>query len=342
MDNLILKRRAFVAEQIQKSFDNDIEKAAHGVYEDNAENRRLNRVGQEYGHAAKEGEPAAAKRGKGDEPKSVGDLVKQRATEASTEALKRASKDESAKPEVREAAKKELANRGGNDSVKEKPSKAKKQFIKDALEHGGSSSLDRFMEKNKEHFSDVLKKHGFENLDDFNEWGENGGADENPKKYDKVWKDCLNAIPNSAFGPEDEPKSTSNEKESTASSRDDVKAFLSSEAGEGVEVTDEMIDKVISDAKEKAKKHKEAVPYKKQRINSLTEYGANKDDDKFLKENEEHFSDVLKKHGFDSFDEFLDWGMEIDSDDDLDKYDRIYLKCFKSIPAENYLPEDKQ
>ena len=68
----------------------------------------------------KEGEPAAAKRGKGDEPKSVGDLVKQRATEASTEALKRASKDENAKPEVREAAKKELANRGENEKSSEK------------------------------------------------------------------------------------------------------------------------------------------------------------------------------------------------------------------------------
>lgn len=119
MDNPILKKKGFVAEQIQKSFDNDIEKGKHGVYEDNAENRRLNRVGQEYGHAAKEGEPAAAKRGKGDEPKSVGDLVKQRATEASTEALKRAAADEKAKPEVREAAKKELANRGDdtNDGV---------------------------------------------------------------------------------------------------------------------------------------------------------------------------------------------------------------------------------
>ena len=36
---------------------NDIEKASHGIYEDNAENRRLNRVGQEYGHAANQKEP---------------------------------------------------------------------------------------------------------------------------------------------------------------------------------------------------------------------------------------------------------------------------------------------
>ena len=30
----------------------EIEKARHGVYTDNAQNRRLQRVGQEYGHAA--------------------------------------------------------------------------------------------------------------------------------------------------------------------------------------------------------------------------------------------------------------------------------------------------
>ena len=119
MENLIHKKREFVVSQIEKSFDNDIEKARHGRYEDTAENRKLNRVGQEYGQAAKENEPAVEKRGKGEEPKSVGDLVKQQATEASTEALKRASKDENAKPEVREAAKKELAKRGDdtNDGV---------------------------------------------------------------------------------------------------------------------------------------------------------------------------------------------------------------------------------
>lgn len=56
--NDIIKHRNFVIGQIQKSFDNDIYKARSGVYADTAENRKLGRVGQEYGHAAKQREPA--------------------------------------------------------------------------------------------------------------------------------------------------------------------------------------------------------------------------------------------------------------------------------------------
>lgn len=46
------QRRQAVAENIEKSFiDSDIEKARVGQYTDNAENRRLMRVGQNYGQA---------------------------------------------------------------------------------------------------------------------------------------------------------------------------------------------------------------------------------------------------------------------------------------------------
>lgn len=47
--NDIIKHRNFVIGQIQKSFDDELEKARSGVYADNAENRRLMRVGQKYG-----------------------------------------------------------------------------------------------------------------------------------------------------------------------------------------------------------------------------------------------------------------------------------------------------
>lgn len=40
----------------EKIISSEILKARHGRYEDNAENRRLHRVGQEYGKAAKEKE----------------------------------------------------------------------------------------------------------------------------------------------------------------------------------------------------------------------------------------------------------------------------------------------
>ncbi len=47
--NDIMKHRLNVSQNILKSFDTDIEKARYGIYEDNAENRRLGRVGQKYG-----------------------------------------------------------------------------------------------------------------------------------------------------------------------------------------------------------------------------------------------------------------------------------------------------
>ena len=54
MDNLILKHRQFVQSQICKSFNTDIEKAKSGVYADTAENRKLGRVGQQYGSEKRE------------------------------------------------------------------------------------------------------------------------------------------------------------------------------------------------------------------------------------------------------------------------------------------------
>ena len=93
---------------------NDIEKAAHGVYEDNAENRRLNRVGQEYGHAAEQKEPTNKQPKKKEEDEGG---IQSHAAKASDEALKRAAADENAKPEVREAAKKELAKRNGGEDT---------------------------------------------------------------------------------------------------------------------------------------------------------------------------------------------------------------------------------
>lgn len=58
IEDIILKQRQMVQQRINKSFgveiekaenELDIEKARSGIYADNAENRRLNRVGQRYG-----------------------------------------------------------------------------------------------------------------------------------------------------------------------------------------------------------------------------------------------------------------------------------------------------
>lgn len=99
---------------VKKAQKNDIEKANHGIYEDNAENRRLNRVGQEYGHAAQQKEPIN-KQPKNQE--EAGGGLQAHAAKASDEALKSAAADEKADKSVREAAKAELAKRNGGEDT---------------------------------------------------------------------------------------------------------------------------------------------------------------------------------------------------------------------------------
>ena len=57
---------------LDKILKNDLFKARHGIYADTAENRRLHRVGQEYGHAAKEEVPGSGRKParQGDEQKN--------------------------------------------------------------------------------------------------------------------------------------------------------------------------------------------------------------------------------------------------------------------------------
>lgn len=124
MENPIEARRRMVQSRIEKSFTDglnvseEIEKASHGVYEDNAENRRKNRVGQEYGHAAQQKEPTGKTAG-------AAKTVDEHAAEASDKALERAAADKNAKPEVREAAQKELENRGGQEKTTEDKTETK-------------------------------------------------------------------------------------------------------------------------------------------------------------------------------------------------------------------------
>lgn len=58
--NNIQEHRNFVQSQIEKSFADDIEKARVGVYADNAQNRRLMRVGQKYGESKNTFKPGHA------------------------------------------------------------------------------------------------------------------------------------------------------------------------------------------------------------------------------------------------------------------------------------------
>ena len=121
----IQTRRQGVAENIQKALgagyepegtdeNTNIQKGRVGVYEDNAENRRLNRVGQQYGKKKEEEQPKGkVSTKKEDEPSDKkGASEKQdmssHAAKASDGALKRAAEDKNASEEVRNAAKEEL------------------------------------------------------------------------------------------------------------------------------------------------------------------------------------------------------------------------------------------
>ena len=155
------------AEAIAKAFGVDIEKGRVGVYEDNAENRRLNRVGQQYGHKAEEkpstGRQPARKeeqgQGKPSAQQAGGQDIGAAAKSASDEALKRAAADSKAAPEIKAAAEKELkergvkteeegSKRGGNSAVKELSA------ILDPLDSWGDDDWND-ADKNAELFSQI-------------------------------------------------------------------------------------------------------------------------------------------------------------------------------------------
>lgn len=116
LEDVLLHRRT-VESNIEKSFsdgfsmNDELEKARHGVYADNAQNRKLNRVGQEYGKAAQPKEKAAQRSKKQEDDSGS---YQKMASQASDGALKRASEDKNADPKVRDMAKKELEKRGNN------------------------------------------------------------------------------------------------------------------------------------------------------------------------------------------------------------------------------------
>lgn len=139
---------AMKAEAMRKAFGIDIEKGRTGVYEDNAENRRLNRVGQSYGHKKEE------------EQKTSAATMESAAQGASDEALKRASQDPKAPADVKAAAKKELENRSGakkedagvnsfdeNQNFTKEEQKVFKNVLRHNLDEDSENIIHEFVEK---------------------------------------------------------------------------------------------------------------------------------------------------------------------------------------------------
>jgi hypothetical protein len=168
------KRRQAVADNIAKSFENDIEKALgagydpeggdgdnvekarHGVYGDTAQNRRLNRVGQEYGSKKKEEAPSGKKQSSEKKEDGGSNKLSQSAAKASDKALERASKDPKASAEVKASAKKEMENRKASGESKKGVNSAEKELtsLLDPLNDWGDDDWND-SDKNAELFSQI-------------------------------------------------------------------------------------------------------------------------------------------------------------------------------------------
>lgn len=134
-------------QQILKGFTNieecaeetPIEKARHGVYADNAQNRRLQRVGQEYGHAAQE-KPEAEQDNGGSVPEANVSL-QNHVRQASEEALVKVANDPSADAEMRKVATAELERRGVSVRAKNKNGDTS---LRNGLADGDAKSVSAF------------------------------------------------------------------------------------------------------------------------------------------------------------------------------------------------------
>lgn len=134
-------------QQILKGFTNieecaeetPIEKARHGVYADNAQNRRLQRVGQEYGHAAQEKPEAEQDNGGGVPEANVS--LQNHARQASEEALVKVANDPSADAEMRKVATAELERRGVSVRAKNKNGDTS---LRNGLADGDAKSVSAF------------------------------------------------------------------------------------------------------------------------------------------------------------------------------------------------------
>ena len=177
MEN-ILEHRLAVQQNIEKGFNGgtnlneELEKARSGVYEDTAKNRRLNRVGQQYGSKKQEDEP------RGESSRKEKQDVSSYAKNASEGALKRAAADEKAPENVRNAAKKELEKRGKNGDDK----KWKSVFDKMKKVDGN------FTEEMYDDLAELAQKHGV----DYDEEGEESLKKLPIKEVEKIVDDYSN------------------------------------------------------------------------------------------------------------------------------------------------------
>lgn len=307
LDNTLNHQRN-VMNNIQKSFgsgfdmNDELEKARHGVYSDNATNRKLNRVGQEYGNAAKPKESTqknSSSNNNGDQQKSHQKM----ASEASDKALKRASEDENADPKIRDIAKKELSKRGGNSSS-EKVGSNKKTEAKESNETL-SNSTAKSVESAFKDLSKVL---------DSDDWDPDAESEASDNFMDKISDLVL---------------------DNGLTEKDFSKIHDSNPSWKyGIDVN-------WGDVEKHVKEKKQLKSIKSDVLRKFVSNGPNSDTDEFMENNVKYFKDVLKSYGVNSLYKLQDKleNENVDNDEDpfgYKEYNKIYRKCLNQIPTKEF------
>lgn len=315
--NDILKHRQSVQANIQRLFgegidcnadfqkaqDAEIEKARHGTYADTAENRKKNRVGQEYGHKAQE------KEANGKQPKQSeeagGKDYSTHAQNASDNALKRAAADEKADKGVRDAAKKELEKRGksggGDDGGNKK-----------------SSSYKTASPKEKKRFDDIIKEcYKYE--------GKGGLFDELVWEIDPEDGDIEQFVDLDADDADEQIDNLIREKISPERLEQIYKKWRT-----GMGIKD-----VGEEKREKSRLGKRDEKDKDDWMKRIQEFGYGREDEDLMIRNQKYFQDVLDKHGIKDVGEFFDED-KMQDDKDFEDYEKIFDECFEKIPAKEF------
>lgn len=174
--NELARRKAY---NISKGFINSeesIEKARTGVYSDNAENRKLNRVGKQYGTKAKEEESASKTPAKQDDEGGAASkpekTLDDHAKEVSTENLRKVIASDKADEKMKAAAKRELTARGEGheeekkEDAKQSPSKKTDSGEKNTKAEKKESSVDKIIqEKFINKYAEILPDYDWEKDD---------------------------------------------------------------------------------------------------------------------------------------------------------------------------------
>lgn len=322
--------RLGVMGNIEKSFgtgfdmNDELEKARSGVYADNAVNRKLNRVGQKYGSEKKPDEPKGGSKQPSKEEQQ-GSYQKM-ATEASDNALKRAAADENADPKVRKMAQDELQKRGGGkdeggSSKKTDNGKKDTKGGEEKTDEGGFSSKTANAVESA--FKELVNVYDDVTNDD-GSMDEDAALDADEKFYDKL----ANLVNNEGLTEKDFRKI----KDSNPTWK------------YGFDTDWEEVER-------KAKEYRKFETKKRNIIKNVLkddespEYWGNLTE--FMDEKSEYFQDILKPYGAKKLyllQPKLEQQYENDKQDPYGykKYDEIFLKCLKQIPANEFKNFDER